>query len=185
MHEACWAAHVSGRTRDLAAVQLHAVQAFLDGGFDGRDGASGVWNAVAGCVQGLAMADLLDEASLAVLRAPWLRVTGGALTAPPRGPPDDRCGPSSRHGETGPRASSARRCHASPVAPATSGPDRSVRVKFGCARPISSERRSGPPDPRRSRLFPRRCAQAFRPAADKEDGSLRGWTPAGKQEDHA
>ena len=75
MHEACWAAHVSGRTRALAAVQLHAVQAFLDGGFDGRDGASGVWNAVAGCVQGLAMADLLDEASLAVLRAPWLRVT--------------------------------------------------------------------------------------------------------------
>ena len=75
MHEACWAAHVSGRTRALAAVQLHAVQAFLDGGFDGRDGASGVWNAVAGCVQGLAMADLLDEASLAVLRASWLRVT--------------------------------------------------------------------------------------------------------------
>ena len=76
MHEASWAAHVSGRTRGLAAVQLHAVQAFLDGGFDGRDGASGSWNAVAGCVQGLAMADLLDEASLAVLRAPWLRVTG-------------------------------------------------------------------------------------------------------------
>jgi hypothetical protein len=77
MHEASWAAHVSGRTRDLAAVQLHAVQAFLDGGFDGRDGASGAWNAVAGCVQGLYMADLLDDASLAVLRAPWLRVTGG------------------------------------------------------------------------------------------------------------
>jgi len=77
MHEASWAAHVSGRTRALATAQLHAVQAFLDGGFDGRDGASGVWNAVAGCVQGLAMADLLDEASLAVLRAPWLRVTGG------------------------------------------------------------------------------------------------------------
>ena len=33
-------------------------------------------NAVAGCLQGIAMADLLDEASLAVLRAPWLRVTG-------------------------------------------------------------------------------------------------------------
>jgi hypothetical protein len=76
MHEASWAAHVTGRTRDLAAVQLHAVQAFLDGGFDGRDGASGAWNAVAGCVQGLAMADLLDEASLSVLRAPWVRVTG-------------------------------------------------------------------------------------------------------------
>jgi hypothetical protein len=76
MHEASWAAHVSGRTRALATAQLHAVQAFLDGGFTVSDGAGGVWNAVAGCVQGTAMADLLDDASLAVLRAPWTRVTG-------------------------------------------------------------------------------------------------------------
>jgi hypothetical protein len=78
MHDACWAAHVSGRTRTLAVAQLHAVRAFLDGGFDGRDGAHGVWNAVAGCVQAVVMADLLDEASLEVLRAPWLRVTAGS-----------------------------------------------------------------------------------------------------------
>ena len=76
MHEASWAAHVSGRTRTLAAAQLAAVQAFVDGGFDGRDGAAGAWNAVAGCVQGLAMADLLGERSVTVLRAPWARVTG-------------------------------------------------------------------------------------------------------------
>jgi hypothetical protein len=76
MHEASWAAYVSGRTRALATAQLHAVQAFLDGGFDVHDGAAGVWNAVAGCVQGLAMADLLDEGSLAVLRAPWQRISG-------------------------------------------------------------------------------------------------------------
>jgi hypothetical protein len=76
MHEASWAAHVSGRTRVLAAAQLHAVQAFLDGGFSVSDGASGVWNALAGCVQGTAMADLLDEGALTVLRSPWLRVTG-------------------------------------------------------------------------------------------------------------
>jgi hypothetical protein len=76
MHEASWAAHVSGRTRSLATAQLHAVQAFLDAGFTVSDGAGGVWNAVAGCVQGAAMADLLDDASLAVLRAPWTRVTG-------------------------------------------------------------------------------------------------------------
>jgi hypothetical protein len=75
MHEASWAAHVSGRTRSLATAQLHAVQAFLDGGFDVSDGASGAWNAVAGCVQGMAMADLLDEGSLAVLLAPWRRVS--------------------------------------------------------------------------------------------------------------
>jgi hypothetical protein len=77
MHEASWAAHVSGRTRALATAQLHAVQAFLDGGFDLHDGAAGAWNAVAGCVQGIAMADLLDEASLDVLKAPWARVVGG------------------------------------------------------------------------------------------------------------
>lgn len=76
MHEASWAAHVSGRIRALATVQLHAVQAFLDGGFDLHDGAAGAWNAVAGCIQGIAMADLVDDASLVVLRAPWLRVTG-------------------------------------------------------------------------------------------------------------
>ena len=51
-----------GRTRTLAAAQLHAVQAFLDGGFDLHDGAAGVWNALAGCVQGTVVADLLDEA---------------------------------------------------------------------------------------------------------------------------
>ncbi len=76
MHEASWAAHVSGRTRALATALLHAVQAFLDGGFDLHDGAAGVWNAVAGCVQATAMADLLDEASLVVLHAPWTRVAG-------------------------------------------------------------------------------------------------------------
>ncbi|CAA9244616.1 MAG: hypothetical protein AVDCRST_MAG57-1670 [uncultured Blastococcus sp.] len=76
MHEASWAAHVSGRTRALATAQLHAVQAFLDGGFDLHDGAAGTWNAIAGCVQGITMADLLDESSLGVLHAPWVRVVG-------------------------------------------------------------------------------------------------------------
>jgi hypothetical protein len=76
MHEASWAGHVSGRTRTLAIAQLHAVQAFLDGGFDLHDGAAGVWNALAGCVQGTVVSDMLDEASLAALRAPWTRVAG-------------------------------------------------------------------------------------------------------------
>jgi hypothetical protein len=79
MHGAAWAAHVSGRTRMLAAAQLMAVSAFADSGFSPRDGAEGVWNAVAGCVQGLAMADLLDEESLTVLGAPWQMVTGRSL----------------------------------------------------------------------------------------------------------
>lgn len=80
MHGASWAAHVSGRTRTLAAAQLMAVQAAADGGFTARDGAEGIWNALAGCVQGLAMADLLDEESLAVLGEPWALVTGRPLT---------------------------------------------------------------------------------------------------------
>jgi hypothetical protein len=74
MHEASWAAHVSGRTRTLATAQLFAVQAFLDAGFDGRDGAHGVWNAVAGCVQAHAMADLLDAGSLTLLTGPQARL---------------------------------------------------------------------------------------------------------------
>jgi hypothetical protein len=76
MHEAAWAAHVTARTRLLATAHLLAVQAFLDGGFDARDGAHGVWNAVAGCVAGLAVADLLPEGALSTLRAPLTRVTG-------------------------------------------------------------------------------------------------------------
>ena len=79
MHGAAWAAHVSGRTRTLAAAQLMAVPAFVEAGFTSRDGAEGVWNALAGCVQGLAMSDLLDEESLTVLGAPWAQVTGRSL----------------------------------------------------------------------------------------------------------
>ncbi|WP_346620706.1 hypothetical protein [Blastococcus montanus] len=70
MHEASWGAHVSGRTRALAAAQLLAVQAFLDGGFDLHDGAAGVWNAVAGCVQAIVLDDLLGADAVTVLRAP-------------------------------------------------------------------------------------------------------------------
>jgi len=74
MHEASWAAHVSGRTRALAAAQLHGVVAFLDAGFTARDGAGGLWNALAGCVQGIAMADLLGAACTADLLAPLARL---------------------------------------------------------------------------------------------------------------
>jgi hypothetical protein len=74
MHEASWAAHVSGRTRALAAAQLQAVLAFLDAGFTARDGANGLWNAVAGCVQGVAMSDLLDTPSTAALLLPLTRL---------------------------------------------------------------------------------------------------------------
>jgi len=76
MHGASWAAHVSGRTRALAAAQLLAVGGFVDAGFTPADGARGVWNAVAGCVQALAVADLLDETSSELLCAPWVLAHG-------------------------------------------------------------------------------------------------------------
>ncbi|MGY1685120.1 hypothetical protein ACI8AK_05975 [Geodermatophilus sp. SYSU D00867] len=76
MHEAAWAAHVSGRTRTLATAQLLAVRAFADGGLDAHDGATGSWNALAGVVQALTMGDLLDASALGVLLAPWHRATG-------------------------------------------------------------------------------------------------------------
>jgi hypothetical protein len=47
-----------------------AVQAFLDGGFSAAEGAAGAWNAVAGCVQGIVMTDLLGTDAHAVLLAP-------------------------------------------------------------------------------------------------------------------
>jgi len=74
MHEACWAAHVSGRTRVTAAAQLLAVRALDDGGFTAADAAGGVWNAVSGVVQALAVADVLGAEPLGVLLAPWRRV---------------------------------------------------------------------------------------------------------------
>ncbi len=76
MHGASWAAHVSGRTRALAAAVLAAVPAFRTAGFTPGDGARGVWNAVAGCVQGVAMADLVDGAALDQLLLPWLLAEG-------------------------------------------------------------------------------------------------------------
>ncbi|WP_119700363.1 hypothetical protein [Quadrisphaera granulorum] len=78
MHDACWAAHTSGRIEAAAAAQMLAVQAFLDGGFTPDDGATGAWNAVAGCVQAALVGDLLGEESLEVLSRPWTVVTGQA-----------------------------------------------------------------------------------------------------------
>ncbi|SDN82707.1 hypothetical protein SAMN05660199_00772 [Klenkia soli] len=86
MHGAAWAAHVSGRTRALAAAQLMAVRAFRESGFTAGDGARGLWNAVAGCVQAVAMNDLLDGASLDQLLLPWLLAEGDHPTGVHRVP---------------------------------------------------------------------------------------------------
>ncbi len=75
MHDACWAAHLSGRTRLTAAAQLLAVRALHDAGTSAADAAGGVWNAVAGVVQATVLADLLTDELLDQLLAPWALVT--------------------------------------------------------------------------------------------------------------
>lgn len=79
MHSACWAANLAGRVRAVAAAQLLAVSAFGRGGFGAADAGYGVWNVLSGCVQGLALADLLDEATLDTLTQPWELATGSML----------------------------------------------------------------------------------------------------------
>lgn len=71
MHEAGWAAHLSGRTRTAAVAQLHAVLAFKAAGLTTTEAALGSWNALSGVVQALVVADLLPADDLEVLLQPW------------------------------------------------------------------------------------------------------------------
>ena len=71
MHEAGWAAHLAGRTRTAAELQLHAVQAFRDAGLTPDDAAGGCWNALSGLLQALVVDDLLPDDQVATLLRPW------------------------------------------------------------------------------------------------------------------
>ena len=74
MHQATWAVHLADRLRLAASAQLAAVVAFREGGFEARDAAYGVWNALSGAVQATVAADLLPDAGRARLTAVWVRV---------------------------------------------------------------------------------------------------------------
>ncbi|MDQ1484873.1 MAG: hypothetical protein QOJ62_566 [Actinomycetota bacterium] len=76
MHAAAWAAYLSGRLRPAAAAQFQAVRAMRASGVDAVTAACGVWNAVSGCLQAVALHDLLDEVTYGVLVAPWETVVG-------------------------------------------------------------------------------------------------------------
>jgi hypothetical protein len=76
MHDAGWAAHLSGRIRTAARAQLHAVVAFRGAGFTAEQAAGGSWNAVSGVVQAVLVADLLGSEELDLLLRPWLLVGG-------------------------------------------------------------------------------------------------------------
>lgn len=76
MHAACWAAHLSGRLRLVAAAQVAAGRALLAGGCAGRVLALRAGRAVPGAVQALSVADLLDDETVTRLTAPVLAVYG-------------------------------------------------------------------------------------------------------------
>jgi hypothetical protein len=71
MHDAGWAAHLSGRTRTAATAQLRGVMAFRHAGFTATDAAQGAWNAFSGVLQALTVSDLLGDDETATLLAPW------------------------------------------------------------------------------------------------------------------
>ncbi len=76
MHDAGWAAHLSGRVRTAAAAQLQGVIAFRHAGFTAQDAAEGSWNAFSGTLQALTVADLLGDDELATLLRPWQLARG-------------------------------------------------------------------------------------------------------------
>ncbi|HEX3005189.1 MAG TPA: hypothetical protein VHO27_13335 [Angustibacter sp.] len=87
MHEAGWAAHLAGRTRTAARVQMLAVTAFRGAGFSGSDAAHGSWNALSGVLQALVVIDLLGDDETSTLLAPWHLARGGRPGSS-RGPAD-------------------------------------------------------------------------------------------------
>jgi hypothetical protein len=77
MHDAGWAAHLAGRTRTAARVQMQAVGAFRAAGFTAADAAHGSWNALSGVLQALVVIDLLGDDETAALLRPWHVARGG------------------------------------------------------------------------------------------------------------
>jgi hypothetical protein len=76
MHDAAWAAYLSGRLRPAAAAQFQAVRGLRAAGVDAATAARGVWNAVSGCLQAVALHDMLDEVTYGVLVGPWEATMG-------------------------------------------------------------------------------------------------------------
>jgi len=76
MHEAAWAAYLSGRLRPAAAAQFQAVRGLRAAGVDAPTAARGVWNAISGCLQAVTLHDLLDEVTYGVLVSAWETAMG-------------------------------------------------------------------------------------------------------------
>jgi hypothetical protein len=69
VHEATWAAYLSGRVAAAAAPQLHLGSAVRAAGVSLDDVAAGFWNAVSGAVSAMVVSDLLDDVSCDLLLA--------------------------------------------------------------------------------------------------------------------
>lgn len=69
MHEATWAAYLSGRLRPAAAAQLRLVATIRGTGAAVRASVAGAWAPLSGLVQSLVVADLLGDAEGEVLAA--------------------------------------------------------------------------------------------------------------------
>jgi hypothetical protein len=69
VHEATWAAYLSGQVAAAAAAQLHLVTSVRASTVSLDDVAGGFWNAVSGAVSALVVADLLDDVSCDLLLA--------------------------------------------------------------------------------------------------------------------
>lgn len=76
MHDAAWAAYLSGRLRAAATAQFQAVRGLRAAGVTPEQAARGVWNAVSGCLQGVVLHDMLDEVTYGVLVGPWETAMG-------------------------------------------------------------------------------------------------------------
>jgi hypothetical protein len=74
MHQATWALSLTDRLRLACDAQLAGVIAFRRAGFEARDAAYGVWNAVSGVLQASAVGDVLPAADADVLLRPWRAV---------------------------------------------------------------------------------------------------------------
>jgi hypothetical protein len=76
VNEATWAVYLADRLRPVATAQLLLVRALHHANLDAEAAACGVWNVVSGCLQAVAVRDLLNDATYAALTAPWCRGIG-------------------------------------------------------------------------------------------------------------
>jgi hypothetical protein len=76
MHNATWAAYMSGRLRPAARAQVAATRALLLAGMTPMAAATGVMRIVTAVIQAVVVADLLDTRSYDELVSPWVAACG-------------------------------------------------------------------------------------------------------------